>query len=178
MPNNPQSTFASSHLQRLNSFLPGMHALHSCVKVIDRNGITTKFIPTKRYGLDYITVSLVVPKYDQSYAIIPSTSMARAKSLSPHLIHQKCGHFHNGHVEELARRELIAGLPSKLPRMTENCPICLATKLVHHPRRPHTDYTLLAPCHQIHADWFFLGEVSIRGHTSIICLKCANSKKM
>ena len=64
MPNNPQSTFTSSHLQRVNSFLPGIHSLHSSVKVIDRNGIFTKFIPTKRNGLDYITISLVVPKDD------------------------------------------------------------------------------------------------------------------
>ena len=65
----------------------------------------------QKNGLDYITVSLVVPKNDKSNAIIPSASMARAKPLSPHLIHQKCGHFHNGRVEELARRELIKGLP-------------------------------------------------------------------
>ena len=64
MPNNPQSTFTSSHLQRVNSFLPGIHSLHSSVKVIDRNGIFTKLIPTKRNGLDYITISLVVPKDD------------------------------------------------------------------------------------------------------------------
>ena len=104
--------------------------------------------------------------------------MARAKSISPHLIHQKCGHFHNDRVEELARRELIAGLPSKLPKMHDDCPICLATKAVHHPRNPPSDYTLLGPGQQIHADWCFLGEVSIRGHTSIICLKCANTRKV
>ena len=70
MPNNPQSTFTSSHLQRANSFLPGIHSLYSSAKVIDRNGISTKFIPTKRNDIDYITVSLVVPKDDPNYAII------------------------------------------------------------------------------------------------------------
>ena len=50
MPNNPQSTFTSSHLQRMNSFLPGIHALHSSVKVIDRNGVTTKSAPTKKWS--------------------------------------------------------------------------------------------------------------------------------
>lgn len=151
MPSNPQSTFTSSHLQRMNSYLPGIHALHSCVKLIDRNGITTKFVPSKLNGLDYINLSLVVPKDDPSYAIIPSASMARAKPLSPHLIHQKCGHFHNARVEELARRHLIDGLPSKLPKMRYYCPICLATKAVHHPRRPPVDYTLLSPGQQLHA---------------------------
>ena len=93
IPNNPQSTFTSSHLQRMNSSHPGIHALHSSIKIIDRNDITAKFTPTKRNGLDYINISLIVPKDNPSYAVVPSASMARAKPLSPHLIHQKCRRY-------------------------------------------------------------------------------------
>ena len=56
MPQNPQNTMTSSHLQRLNGFLPGIHAMHSFVKLTNADGVTTKFIPTVKNGLDYIVV--------------------------------------------------------------------------------------------------------------------------
>lgn len=45
MPANPQCIFTTSHLQRLNGFLNGIHAMHSSVKLISPDGITAKYIP-------------------------------------------------------------------------------------------------------------------------------------
>ena len=36
MPDNPHCTFTTSHLQRLNGFLPGIHSMHSSVKIVNR----------------------------------------------------------------------------------------------------------------------------------------------
>ena len=98
--------------------------------------------------------------------------------LSPQLIHQKCGHFFNDRTRELAEKELIAGLPKKLPKLEHTCPICIKSKANHHPRRPPSDYTLLRPGEQLHMDWTFIGETSIRGHTSILAVKCAHTNKV
>ena len=146
IPDNPQSTFTSLHLQRMNSYKPGIHSLHSSVKVLNRNGISIKYVPKVRNGLDYIDITLVVPKEEIDSTFTPTAFKAQA--LSPHLIHQKCGHFFHSRIEELARRKLIAGFPSRIPKLGDNCPICLAAKATHHPRKPPVDYTLLGPGQQ------------------------------
>ena len=61
MPDNPHCTFTSSYLQRLNGFLQGIHSMHSSVKLINCDGISTKFLPVVKNGLDYITVSVITP---------------------------------------------------------------------------------------------------------------------
>ena len=43
MPKNPQCTFSTSHLQQLNGYLPGIHAVHSSIKIVNSEGISTKF---------------------------------------------------------------------------------------------------------------------------------------
>ena len=53
----------------------------------------------------------------------------------------------------------------------------MATKSNHHPRRPPADNTLLKPGQQLHMDWCFVGDTSIRGHVAILCIKCANTRK-
>ena len=176
MPDNPQSTFTSSHIQRVNSYRAGIHSLHSSVKIINRNGISEKYIPKVRNGLDYIDMTIILPKPSKISTFTPTA--CKAQALSPHLIHQKCGHFFHGRVVELARRGLIDGLPSRIPKLNDDCPICLAAKATHHPRKPPADYTLLGPGQQLHADWCFLGVSSVRGHTSIFCIKCANTHKV
>ena len=175
IPMNPHNTFTSSHLQRMNFFLPGIHTLHSSVKIVNREGISTKYTPVVKNGLDYITIKLVIPK-DISFSIFPSAN--HAKILTPFLMHQKCGHFYNGHIEELAWRYLIDGLPYKLPKMHLDCPICLQTKSNQHPRKTPLDYTLPSPGQQLHPDWYFIGETSVRGHTIILCIKCVNTHKV
>ena len=40
MPGNPQCTFTTSHLQRMNGFLPGIHAMHFSIKVVSPAGIS------------------------------------------------------------------------------------------------------------------------------------------
>ena len=174
MPRNPQCTFTTGHLQRLNGFLPGIHAMHSSVKLVNSDGISTKFVPTTKNGLDYISVEIITPDSDPE-KILPTACLAR--SLSAQLIHQKCGHYFQNRIAELAKKKLIDGLPSKIPALQTPCPFCHATKSVHHPRRPPADYTLLKPGQQLHMDWCFVGEPSIRGHLAILCIKCANTRK-
>ena len=77
---------------------------------------------------------------------------------------------------DLAKRKLIDGVPVTIPSLETPCPICLATKSVHHPRRPPADYTLLDKGRQLHMNWCFTGVPSIRGHTAILCIKCANTR--
>ena len=134
MPDNPHCTMRSSHLQRLNGFLPGIHSMHSSVKLTNGDGQCIKFIPIKRNGLDYINIIMVIPSAFNNRKIRPTA--CKANVLSPQLIPQKCGHFFNERIEELARRELVDGLPKILPKMNDKCPICLLTKSNHHPRRP------------------------------------------
>ena len=90
MPQNPQNTLTSSHLQRLNGFLPGIHAMHSSLELTNADGVTTKYTPIVKNGLDYVTIKIVTP-IGTSKKIIPTA--CSAKSLSPQLIHKKCGHF-------------------------------------------------------------------------------------
>ena len=85
--------------------------------------------------------------------------------------------FFHDRVTELAKRKLIDGIPVHIPKLDKECPICLATKSIHHPRRPPTDYILLKPGEQLHMDWCFIGVPSIRGFASILCIKCANTRK-
>ena len=152
MPANPHCTFTTSHLQRLNGYLSGIHAMHSSVKLINCDGISTKFVPVVKNGLDYISVSVITPTLQQnSKSIVPTACQAR--SLSPQLIHQKCGHFFHARIVDLAKRKLVEGIPTNIPKLETPCPICLATKSVHHPRRPPADYTLLKPGQQLHMDW-------------------------
>ena len=174
MPQNPQSTFTSSHLQRLNGFLPGIHAMHSSIKLTNTDGVTTKFAPTVKNGLDYIVITIITPN-SIDHTITPTA--CSAKSLSPQLIHQKCGHFFHERVTELAKNKLIDGIAASIPKLEKECPICLATKSVHHPRRPPADYTLLKPGEQLHMNWCFIGVPSIRGFAAILCVKCANTRK-
>lgn len=90
MSGNLQCTFSSSHVQRLNGFLSGIHSMHSSIKLTNSDGITTKFVPTIKNGLDYMTIVVVTPSYLDSKII---SQACLAKSISPQLIHQKCGHF-------------------------------------------------------------------------------------
>ena len=149
MPENPQCTFTTSHLQRMNGFLPGIHAMHSSVKIVNWDGHSTKFSPVKKNGLDYIDIEVVVhttaaPETTGSTAAVTPTANS-AKTLSAELIHQKCGHFHHRRITELAKHRLIDGLPVNIPQLLHECPICLASKSIHHPRKPMKDYTLLRP---------------------------------
>ena len=114
--------------------------MRSSVKVVSPSGISTKFAPIKKNGLDYIDVDIVVRKIDQ---IKPTANSA--KKLSAELIHQKCGHFHHDRIIELAKRKLVEGLPVNLPQLLHECRICLVTKSRNHPRRSMQDYTLLQP---------------------------------
>lgn len=50
MPGNLQCTFTTSHLQRMNGFLPGIHAMYSSVKIVSPDRISTKFVPVKKNG--------------------------------------------------------------------------------------------------------------------------------
>ena len=72
---------------------------------------------------------------------------------------------------------MIYGLPVYIPQLLHECPICLATKSVHHPRRPVRDYTLLKSGQQMHIDFCFVPETSIHGYTAILSIKCAHTKK-
>lgn len=176
MPKKTHCTMTSSHLQRLNGFLPGILAMHSSIKLVNADGQSVKYIPIKNNGLDYVKMPIIVPTSISTDKIKPTA--CKANVLSPQLIHQKCGHFFNGRIEELAKNGLVYGLPKILPKMSETCPICLLTKSNHRPRRPPADYTILKPGEQLHVDWCFIGEPSIRGHTSILCIKCANTHKV
>ena len=140
MPGNPQCTFTTSHLQRMNGFLPGIHAMHSSVKVVSPDGLSTKFSPIQKNGLDYIDIDIVVRKSEE---IQPTANSAQI--LSAELIHQKCGHFHHNRITELAKRKLVEGLPVNIPQLIHECPICLASKSIYHPRSPIRDYTLAIP---------------------------------
>ena len=180
MPKNPQCTFTTSHIQRLNGFLPGIHSMHSSVKLVNPEGISTKYIPTKINALDYIDMTIIVTNKiennNTSNTTIKPTANS-AKILSAQLIHQKCGHFFHERVVDLAKKKLIKGLPARIPLLDKECPICIATKAIHHPRRPPADYTLLKAGQQLHMDFCFIATPSIRGHTAILCIKCANTRK-
>ena len=175
MPGNPHCTFTSSHLQRMNVFLPGVHSMHASVKVLNREGQSTKWIPKIRNGLDYINVAIALPPKNDNTPLTPQACMA--KTLSPQLEHQKCGLFVHGRIEKLAKQKLVDGIPVKTPSLDHKCQVCMQTKSTHHPRKPPTDYTMLKKGQQLHIDWCFIGETSIRGHTSILRIKCANTHK-
>ena len=174
MPGNLQCTFTTSHIQRLNGYLPGIHAMYSPIKLISPEGTITKYAPTIKNGLDYMSVPVLTPKKDPN-KITPTAYHAR--SISPQLIHQKYGHYFQDRIIELAKKKLIDGLLTSIPSLETPCPICMATKSNHHPRRPLADYTLLKPGQQMHMDWCFIGEPSIRGHVAILCIKRANTRK-
>ena len=174
MPGNPQCTLTTSHLQRMNGFLPGIHSMHSSVKVVSPAGIPTKFTPTKINGLDYIKVEVIVKRNDDTQ-ITPTCNSA--KIFTAELIHQKCGHLFHGRITELAKRKLVDGLTVSIPQLQHDCPICLATKSIRHPRQPMRDYTLLKPGQQMHMDFCFVPHTSIRGYTAILCIKCAHTRK-
>ena len=148
--------------------------MHSSIKLISPDGISTKFPPTIKNGLEYMSINVIIPS--QSPKDIKPTA-CHARILSPQLIHQKCGHFYQGRIIDLAKKKLIDGLPGSLPTLDTPCPICIATKSNHHPRRPLADYTMLKQGQQMHMDWYFIGETSIRGYNAILCVKCANTRK-
>lgn len=152
--------------------------MHSSIKIINPEGISTKFVPTKIKSLDYIAITIIVKKQEtQSSPESIKPTACSAKTLSAQLIHQKCGQFFHGRITELAKNKFIDGLPVNIPQLTETCPICIATKSNHHPRKQPRDYTLLKPGQQMHMDFYFVPVVSIRGNIAMLCIKCAHTKK-
>lgn len=112
-------------------------------------GATTKYIPVIKNGLDYMSLTILTPKRDPN-EIIPTACHVR--TISPQLIHQKCGHYFQDRSIDLAKRKLIDGLPISIPSLDTPCPICMATESNHHLHRPLADYTLLKPGQQMHMD--------------------------
>ncbi|MGB0424036.1 MAG: hypothetical protein ACPGED_06935, partial [Flavobacteriales bacterium] len=172
MPRNTKCTFSAHHLQRMNKFNSGIHAMHSCIKLIDHEGFQTKVnVKEIRNGLDYIELSLL-PKNTAPFHPEACTAI-KHQYLTPELIHQKCAHYHYDRIKYLAQHELIEGLPKNLPPMTKPCHICLAMKSRKLPRRKKVDWTEYKPGESIHMDFAFMPVVSIRGFTAFLAMKDA-----
>ena len=171
MPENPKNTFIGSHLLRLNKFLDATHYLHSCIKLIDQDGVCSKIkITSIKNNLDYINLPLLLPLHTPS-ANLASHEIKLTPQLTPQLIHQKCCHFHYDRTLFLAKHKLIDGLPVNLPPMTKPCPICLQVKSHKLPRCPSIDHTKTLHGEYLHMDFAFMPQSSIRGFTGFLSVK-------
>jgi len=173
MPGNTKCTLSAHHLYRTNRFKAGVHSMHSCVKIIDRDGTQTKLpIHSIINGLDYINIQLLPPSKSTDPPIACSAT-ARKMHLTAELIHQKCAHYHYDRVQHLARHSLITGLPKNLPPMNKPCHICLAMKSRKLPRKKKVDWTQFEPGESMHMDFAFMPVTSIRGFTAFLSIKDA-----
>jgi len=173
MPRNTKCTLSAHHLYRTNRFKAGVHSMHSCVKIIDRDGTQTKLtISSIINGLDYVDIQLLPPSVPTATPIACSTTN-RKMHLTVELIHQKCAHYHYDRVQYPARNALITGLPKNLPPMNKPCAICLAMKSKKLPRRKKVDWTQFEPDESMHMNFAFMPVTSIRGFTALLSIKDA-----
>ena len=64
-------------------------------------------------------------------------------------------------ITELAKQKLLDVLPVNIPQLQHDCPICLPSKSIRHPKQPMRDYTILKPGQQMHMDFCFVPQTSI-----------------
>jgi len=173
MPRNTKCTLSAHHLYRTNRFKAGVHSMHSCVKIIDRDGTQTKLtISSIINGLDYVHIHLLPPSAPTAPPIA-SSATNRKMHLTAELIHQKCAHYHYDRIQHLARNALVTGLPKNLPPMHKPCAICLAMKSKKLPRKKKVDWTQFEPGESMHMDFAFMPVTSIRGFTAFLSIKDA-----
>ena len=94
------------------------------------------------------------------------------------LIHQRMGHVPFTVLQEMARREMLHGLPKKLLVPDEPCLICLQAKgrTLPHGQTMSTDN--LRAGQRVHMDYSFVNVVSYRGFTSFLSVVCAKTRKL
>mmetsp|Transcript_12062 Transcript_12062/g.21923 ORF Transcript_12062/g.21923 Transcript_12062/m.21923 type:complete len:679 (+) Transcript_12062:1014-3050(+) len=106
---------------------------------------------------------------------IESRNKRRAQTI---LYHQRMAHVPYTTLQEMARRQLLRGLPRQLLIPEEPCVICIQAKgrAVPHGHTVSTDN--LRASQRFHMDFSFVNVKSYHGFTSFLSIVCAKTRKL
>ena len=106
---------------------------------------------------------------------VESRNRRRTQAL---LFHQRMAHVPFATLQEMARRQLLVGLPRQLLAPDTPCIICLQAKARTLPHGHTVPTEHLRPGQRLHMDFSFVNVISYRGFGSFLSTICAKTRKL